>query len=176
MSNELSDKHQNFVREYLIDLNATKAALRAGYSQKTAYSQGQRLLKNAEIKTAIDSAIVKRSEENNITASMVLKELARIAFSDLTQTLESNSNGEGFSVVNLKELPENVRRCIKTIEQKPITTKEDGYIGNAVTKISFYDKMKALDLIGRHLGMWSDMKDAGTNIDALQSLVEAIRG
>ena len=64
-----------FVREYLVDLNATKAAERAGYSAKTAYSAGQRLLKNVEIQKAIQAAISKRAENVDITAEKVLVRL-----------------------------------------------------------------------------------------------------
>lgn len=64
-----------FVREYLVDLNATQAAIRAGYSKRTAYSQGQRLLKNVEIQKAIQAAISKRAEHTDITAEKVLVRL-----------------------------------------------------------------------------------------------------
>lgn len=72
MAGALSEKQQTFVREYLVDLNATQAALRAGYSAKTAYSQGQRLLKNVEVAEAIQRVMDERSERTEITADYVL--------------------------------------------------------------------------------------------------------
>ncbi len=68
----LTAKRQAFVREYPIDLNATKAAIRAGFSEKTAYSQGQRLLKNVEVAAAVQKALAERSERTEITQDYVL--------------------------------------------------------------------------------------------------------
>ena len=68
----LTPKRQAFVREYPTDLNATKAAIRAGFSEKTAYSQGQRLLKNVEVADAIQKALAERSERTEITQDYVL--------------------------------------------------------------------------------------------------------
>ena len=76
---KLNDKQLRFAQEYTIDLNATQAAIRAGYSTKTAYSQGQRLLKKDEIQDAIREANRKRSEATGITAEWVLTGIAEIA-------------------------------------------------------------------------------------------------
>lgn len=76
-----------FIREYLIDLNATQAAIRAGYSEKTAYSQGQRLLKNAEIQEAVQEAQTEAAEKASITVQDVLGGLKK----------EAENNGEGSS-------------------------------------------------------------------------------
>ncbi len=75
MSPELTPKQRRFVEEYLIDLNATQAAIRAGYSEKTAYSQGGRLLKNVEIQAAIQAAYQRRSERTELTQDWVLERL-----------------------------------------------------------------------------------------------------
>lgn len=75
----LNDKQLRFAQEYTVDLNATQAAIRAGYSAKTAYSQGQRLLKKDEIQDAIREANRKRSEATGITAEWVLTGIAEIA-------------------------------------------------------------------------------------------------
>lgn len=68
-------KQAMFVTEYLIDLNATQAAIRAGYSSGTAYSQGQRLLKHVEVAAAIQAAMNYRSERTEITADYVLQSI-----------------------------------------------------------------------------------------------------
>ena len=80
MTKPLPAKRQRFVEEYLIDLNATQAAIRAGYSAKTAGSIGEEILKKPEIQEAIQAAMKARSERTEITADRVLKELGRIAF------------------------------------------------------------------------------------------------
>ena len=77
---KLSDKRERFVREYLVDLNATRAATRAGYSPKTADRQGHRLLKNAEVATRVADLTEAMSEKLEITAERVLQELGTIAF------------------------------------------------------------------------------------------------
>jgi phage terminase small subunit len=70
----MTPKQDAFVREYLIDLNATQAAIRAGYSEATAYSQGQRLLKNVEVASALAEAKTERAEKCDIDALWVLQE------------------------------------------------------------------------------------------------------
>lgn len=84
----LTIKQQLFVDEYLRDLNATQAAIRAGYSEKTAYSQGQRMLKNVETEKAIQGAMNKRSEKLQISAEYVLNKLKDITDSDEEKTAD----------------------------------------------------------------------------------------
>lgn len=75
----MTPKQELFAKEYLVDLNATRAAIRCGYSEKTAYSQGQRLLKDVEVSGAIQKAMDERSERTEITADDVLNRINRIA-------------------------------------------------------------------------------------------------
>src|SRR5262245_26754988 len=84
----LTPRQQRFVEEYLIDLNATQAAIRAGYSSKTAGQQGERLLKNVEIKAAVDDAISERSERTKVTSAKVLERLWSIATVDPNELVE----------------------------------------------------------------------------------------
>ena len=78
MANKLTIKQSLFIKEYLVDLHATNAAKRAGYSEKTAYSQGQRLLKNVEISDAIEAAVKKRADKIEVNADWVLKEAVNL--------------------------------------------------------------------------------------------------
>ncbi|WP_310715492.1 terminase small subunit, partial [Burkholderia multivorans] len=89
-ANKLSAKHQRFVDEYLIDLNATKAAERAGYSKRTAGQIGFELLKKPEIAEAISEAMKAREQRTGITQDRVLRELARIAFFDPRKLFDSD--------------------------------------------------------------------------------------
>ena len=77
--NRLTPRQHRFVLEYLVDLNATQAAIRAGYSAKTAYSQGQRLLKNVEVAAAIQAGMDKRAKRTEITQDYVLTGIRNIA-------------------------------------------------------------------------------------------------
>lgn len=88
MTKALRPKHVRFVQEYLIDLNATQAAIRAGYSAKTAEQQGPRLLGNAGIAKAIFEAEQRRSARTEIAADAVLHELSAVGFSDIGDILD----------------------------------------------------------------------------------------
>ena len=81
---KLTPKQQRFVEEYLVDLNATQAAIRAGYSGKSAYAIGHQNLKKHEIQAALETAIAERAERTAVTADRVIHEFARLAFADIT--------------------------------------------------------------------------------------------
>ncbi len=85
LNSTLTAKQQVFATEYLIDLNATQAAIRAGYSKKTAESQGSRLLRNVKVKEHLSELGTKRSERCEITSDEVLQEIAKIAFVNLDE-------------------------------------------------------------------------------------------
>src|ERR1017187_4042453 len=98
----LNEKQQIFVREYLLDRNATRAAIAAGYSQKTAYSAGPRLLKNVEIQAEIAKRTEKVLAKLEITAERVLHGLAELAFFDPRKMF--NSDGSLKPVVELDDI------------------------------------------------------------------------
>ena len=141
----MTPKQKRFVEEYLVDLNATQAAIRAGYSERTAYSQGQRLLKNVEIQKAMSVAMENRSSATEITAEKVLTELARIAFSDHSGIVKYEKGR--VVVTETEKLNEDQRRVISELSQV------DTNAGTSI-KVKLYDKQKALELLGRHLGLF----------------------
>lgn len=150
---KLRGKQQRFVEEYLIDLNATQAAIRAGYSVQTAGSIGQENLKKPEIETAIKRAMAERSSRTGVNQDRVIMELAKIGFINIMDV--ANKDG------SLKE--NSVRddtAAIQSIKVKMIPT-EYGDITEQEIKLN--DKLKALELMGRHLGMFNDkLKIEGT--------------
>lgn len=85
----LTEKQKAFVREYLVDLNATAAAKRAGYSEKTAYSVGNENLTKPEISKAIQKAMQERQERTQVTQDMVVQEISKVAFKDAADYSES---------------------------------------------------------------------------------------
>jgi len=144
----LTDRQSRFVDEYLVDLNATKAAIRSGYSAKTAASQGERLLRNVEVAGAIEKRKVERSAATGITQERVLRELAVLAFSDVTH-YQVDENGR----VTLAEgAPEGALRAISSIKHKTRSygDGDDTTIEHEV-EVKLWDKTPNLKLAGRHV-------------------------
>src|SRR5438552_3998220 len=163
----LTPKQARFVEEYLIDLNANQAAIRAGYSAKTANEQGARLLAKASVSGPISEALKARSERTLLTADHVLEELAKIGFADIRKAVQwgkglavPDETGEmrianGVAMIDSSELDDQTAAAIAEVAQT-----RDGI------KIKFHDKRAALMDIGRHLGMFKERvemtgKDSG---------------
>ena len=160
----LRDKQAVFVREYLVDLNATAAAKRAGYSEKTAHVIGQENLRKPAIKEAISEAMNARSKRTEITADRVLIELGRLAFLDIRKAF----NADG-SLKPIHELDDDTAAAIAGIEVSE-TAGGDGSAGT-LKKIKLSDKRASLELCGRHLQMWTDKIKVSGEI----SIADAIR-
>lgn len=145
--NTLTKKQKRFVEEYLIDLNATQAAIRAGYSPDTAQQMGSENLSKPVIKNAIDKAIAERSRRTGINQDRVIQEIAKLAFLnpiDVIDMDEATIKGEA---------NRDDTACIASVKVKVIPG-EDGNITEREVKT--YDKLKALELLGKHLGMFTD--------------------
>jgi len=143
----LTAKQQRFIEEYLVDLNATQAAIRAGYSEKSAYSVGQETLRKPEIAQAIAEAQAERSERTQITQDMVVRELAKIGFSDMRKF--SRWGPGGVRLLDSSELDDDSAACVAEVSQT--ITEAGGSI-----KFKLHDKKGALELLGRHLAMFTD--------------------
>jgi phage terminase small subunit len=147
MNRNLTLKQELFVKEYLIDLNATHAAVRAGYSKKTANRTGPGLLKKSSVANAVALAIDERAKRVEVAQDMVVKELARIAFGDLRDSVVWGAGGVVFK--DSSELTDDAAAAISEISEH--TTEKGGTL-----RIKRYDKVKALELLGKHLGMFID--------------------
>lgn len=156
---KLTPKQQLFVQEYLIDLNATQAAIRAGYSVQTANEQGSRMLANVSIQNAIAKSMAERSKRTQIKADMVVKELAQIAFADIKDFLSfrtaqtvigRDEDGEPIidysQIIDLKDSDDVDGRMIQEVS---INSK-------GVFTFKLHDKMAALDKLGKHLGLYNE--------------------
>jgi phage terminase small subunit len=137
-------KQETFAQEYLIDLNATKAAIRAGYAERSARQQGQRLLTNDDIAERIAELQEKREKRTEITADRVLQELAAIGFSDIGDFATWGAGG-----VMLKESSELREGATRVVES--ISEGEEGRV-----RIKLHSKLGALSKIADHLGMFRD--------------------
>ena len=174
----LTTKQSRFVSEYLIDLNATAAARRAGYSAKTADRIGPELLGKTCVAAAIAEGQAAREARTQITQDRVLRELARIGFSDMRKLLQWSGNlpvmdesaceesGEveiaGANIVRLfdsRDLDDDTAACVAEVSQ----TKE------GALKVKLHDKQAALVSMGRHLGMFKDkVEHTGKDGGAIQ--------
>ncbi len=143
----LTARQERFVQEYLIDLNASAAAIRAGYSPKTAEQIGHQLLKKTSVKSAIDQALAERSKRTGVNQDRVILELAKLALVNATDVInmdEATIKGEA----NREDTA-----AIASVKVKKIPTEEGEIIER---EIKTYDKIKALELLGKHLGMFKD--------------------
>lgn len=162
---KLTPKQQLFVDEYLVDLNATQAAIRAGYSVKNAGKIGSELLQKTRIKAAIDKAMAERSRRTGITQDRVLRELAKVAFVNATDvinmddaTLKGDANREDTA-------------AIASVKVKTIPGEEGDIVER---EVKMCDKLKALELIGKHLGMFTDK--VNVNAEMMVKIVDDING
>lgn len=143
----LTKKQKLFVEEYLIDLNATQAAIRAGYSPQTAQQTGSENLSKPVIKGAIDRALAERSKRTGINADRVLTEIAKLAFINPADIIDFTDGS-----VKQDACKEDLA-CIQSIKIK--TSYSD--TGESVEKeVKIYDKKSSLELLGKHLGIFND--------------------
>jgi phage terminase small subunit len=147
----LNPKQALFVSEYLVDHNGTRAARAAGYSPKSAHIVASGMLKLPKVKDAIARAVEAQMTRTTITADLVLAELALVAFSKPTAIMSWGPNG-----VILKDSetmrPEDIALVAEVSETKG-TDK-----GGGSMKVKLHDKMKALELLGRHLGIFVEVQ------------------
>ncbi|WP_441256158.1 terminase small subunit [Bradyrhizobium sp. 482_C4_N1_1] len=142
-------KQQRFVQEFLLDLNATQAAIRAGYSKGTADKQGPRLLSNPEIKAAIAAAKLQRSERTEIDADWMLRRLVEEAEADLADLYDGNGD-----LKPIELWPEIWRQgLVAGVEVDALFegTGEDRRQVGYVKKIKLSDRLRRLELIGKHV-------------------------
>ena len=181
---KLTAKQRLFVSEYLIDLNATQAAIRAGYSEKTAEQMAYKLVQKSSVQEAIQKAMKNREQRINITQDKVLSELAKIAFANGTDfakvitgtckrkrwdedeqaEVETDVEEQFVQLVDTDALPPDKKAAISAI-------KETRY-GIAIESC---DKVRALELLGKHLGLFREKIELSgeLNTNPFEGLTEA---
>lgn len=167
----MTKKQKRFIEEYLIDLNATQAAIRAGYkagSPQRASEIGAQLLQNTQVLDEISKAMAERSKRTGVNADRVVMELAKIAFINATDVIDPRT-----ATVKESALPEDTA-AIQSVKVK--TFGEDGL----EREIKMADKLKALELLGKHLGMFKDKVEVSGNLNAektkLDDIMQQLRG
>lgn len=171
---KLTDKQRAFIQEYLVDLNATQAAIRAGYSTKTANIIGPENLVKPCIQAEIFKAMDERAKNTGVTAERVIKELALIGFADMADFITINEEGliRAFPLTNLSEGKSRIVRKVK--ERRTIRKDKDGTeIIESFYEFELYDKLKSLELLSRHLGILDGQLEGENPSDAARQMREA---
>lgn len=163
----LTAKQQRFVDEYLIDRNATQAAIRAGYAEAGARTEGARLLAHPDVAEAVADAAGEQAERTNIEADRVLREIATLALwdpADFVEAMTEEPPGSNNWVVqgiskpeHIKLLPEGIRRALAGW----------GWDRHGNFTLKLYDKSKALDMLMRHLGQYNDKLEVNNPLSDL---------
>jgi len=151
----LTAKQKRFVEEYLIDLNATQAAVRAGYSVDSAREIGCENLTKPNIQAAVGKAMAERSKRTGVNQDRVVLELAKIAFVNVDDVVDL-SDGSIKSDASKDDLA-----CVEGMKYKRSDT-DNG--SSEEREVKFASKMKALELLGKHLGMWDDKAEVNVNV------------
>lgn len=164
----LTPRQQAFVDEYLIDLNGTQAAIRAGYSANTANEQAARLLANASVSEAVAALKAERSKKTGIDAEWVLARLAMEATADLADVYDDNGN-----LKPVKEWPLIWRQGL--IQGVETVREGSGEEMSTVDKIKISDRIKRIELIGKHVGVqaFKDRLEVDLSEDLAATLLKA---
>jgi len=168
----LNARQLRFIDEYLVDLNATQAAIRAGYSKRSAAEQGYDLLRHPHISLALEAKRKELAVQTGITRERILGEMAAIAFADVRKLF----NADG-SMRAIGELDDDTARALSSVEVSSFTPPGEGSQPEWTKKVRFWDKPKALEALLKHLGMEGDKPDGpagGAIPSALGALLEKL--
>lgn len=163
----LTPKQARFVAEYLIDLNATQAAIRAGYSKKTAQEQGSRLLSNAIVAAAVSVGKSKQLASADLTAARVLEEYRRLAFVDARDFWDERGNLKPFS-----ELTPEQGSALAGFEAIIKNAKAGDGVTDEIHKIKLWDKTRALEGLAKHFGLLTEKIEHSGGIKIIHELPE----
>lgn len=170
VSGARNTRHRFFAEYYAATFNVSEAALKAGYSPKSAMSQGVQLLSNPKVRPLIAAEIRKRIEQAELNSQMILRELARIAFSDIRDVMSWGASGE----VRIKpsdELEEGVARAIESVTET-ITETENGR--TIRREVKMHSKLNALDKLAKVFKLLGDASPT-QNINILVTTAEEAR-
>ena len=149
----LTPKQKRFVAEYLVDLNATAAAIRAGYSKKTANRIASENLSKPDIQIAIQEAQDSLQKSTEITQEMVIKELAKLGFFDIRKMFDKNGKP-----LDISQLDDDTAAALVGLDVQDVYDSDKDYVGY-IKKYKMADKVKALELLGKHFGAWEPKDD-----------------
>lgn len=167
---KLTAQQRLFAHEYLVDRNATQAAIRAGYSSRSAYSQGERLLRHAEVAKLVEAGMTRLTEKIDLKIDRIVLELHRILTADPLDALDDDG-----SLRALSEWPKDLRCALSGIDVQELFDGrgEDRMVIGFLKKVRFWSKPEAADQLMRHLGGYE--KDHAQAAETLSSIIRAAR-
>ena len=139
-------KHEILVQEYLIDLNQTQAAIRAGYSPKTATVQAHEIFTKPYVRARVEELLAERAKRTGVNQDRIIRELARVAFVNAAEVVSMKD------AMLLEDASEDDTAAIASVKVKVMS----GDVEGVEREVRFSDKLKALELLGKHLGMFTD--------------------
>ncbi len=173
MTKKLTQKQERFVEEYPKDSNATQAAIRAGYSPRTADSQASRLLTHVKVRERVQKLMKSRSKRTEITADDVFKELSKMGFGNVANLYDDKGK-----LLHPKDMPRDVSATITEVTEERIGgggKDDDSFMVRRKYKVA--DKRASLVDMGRHLKMFTDKVEHDVSEMTIQQLSElASRG
>lgn len=160
----LTPKQRRFCEEYVIDLNGTQAAIRAGYSIDSAKEIASMLLTKFNVSEYVSKLQKKLSDKTQITAEKVINELAKIGFSNVQDFIDSDN-----SIKDISQIDSKKAAAVSSIK-KSVTTFGDGKNTGTkeVVEFKIWDKVSALEKLGKHLGLFTDRVEITGNIQQRQ--------
>jgi phage terminase small subunit len=168
MGKKPQNQRQLFAREYVIDLNGTRAAIAAGYSAKTADVKASQLLAEVKVQRLVDGLLSKRASKLELKAEQVVEELRRLAFSNMMDYMEIDEDGQPRGL-NLSNLTRDQAAAIQEVSEDTTGGQGDGERRLVLRrKFKLADKRGSLELLGRHLGMFQD----NVKVTGLEGLAE----
>lgn len=168
----MTDRQRVFCDEYLVDLNGTEAAKRAGYSAKTARVMAQQNLEHPAVIEHLSKLMKERAERTQLTADRVITEVARLGFSDLRKLFDDKG-----ALLPVTAWPEDMAAAVSSVEVDELF---EGFGENRVQvgytkKVKLWDKPRALELLGKHLKLWVERVEAsGPNGGPIQTRTDGV--
>jgi phage terminase small subunit len=166
---KLTAKQELFIQEYLVDLNAKQAAIRAGYSENTAEQQGSRLLSNVKVAAAVEEAKAERLERTKFNADKILIHLSEITEADIGDILDEQD-----CFLPVKQWPKIWRQMLTGMDvRKEFEGRGDDreHVANTI-KVKFLDRLKGIEMIGKHVDVqaWKEKVELDTPLVIVKDL------
>jgi phage terminase small subunit len=170
--NKRSFRYDRFAREYLIDMNGTRAALAAGYKESSASAQASMLLKNRKVQALLNKYRSERAQRLEVKADKVLEEISRLAFANMQDYTRVQ---DGKPVLDLSGISRDQFAAVQEIREDTTGGSGDGERKQVIrTTLKLADKARNLELLGRHLKMFTDQVEVTGKV-TLEKVLESKR-